>query len=86
MKPEPAIAHEAAPTPEPYVNPREAARFLSISPKTVMRLARQGSIPAHSIGDRARRRWRFLKSELDTWMHGQLHSKDHLRSAKEETH
>lgn len=86
MKIEPAIVLAPATIPEPYINPQEAARFLSISPKTLTRLAREGIVPAHSIGDRARRRWRFLKSELDTWMHGRLHSNNHLRSHKEETH
>ena len=70
MKIEPATALPLAVIPEPYIDPQEAARFLSISAKTLTRLARQGLVPAHAIGDGARRRWRFLKSELDTWMHG----------------
>ena len=86
MKIEPAIALTPITVPEPYIDPQEAARFLCISPKTLTRLAREGVIPAHAIGDRARRRWRFLKSELDTWMHARLHSNNHLRSRKEETH
>jgi excisionase family DNA binding protein len=86
MNVEPAIALTPAALTEPYVDPQEAARFLSISAKTLTRLARQGLIPAHAIGDRTRRRWRFLKSELDTWMHGRLHSNHHLRSHQEETH
>jgi excisionase family DNA binding protein len=86
MKIEPAIALAPATIPEPYINPQEAARFLSISPKTLTRLARECLVPAHAIGDRTRRRWRFLKSELDTWMHGRLHSNNHLRSPEEETH
>jgi excisionase family DNA binding protein len=86
MKIEPAIAPTPAAVPEPYIDPQEAAQFLSISAKTLTRLARQGDIPAHAIGDRTRRRWRFLKSELDTWMHGRLHSNHHLRSHQEETH
>jgi excisionase family DNA binding protein len=71
---------------ERYIDPQEAAHFLTISPKTLTRLAREGLVPAHAIGIRTRRRWRFLKSELDTWMHGQLHSNHHLRSHQEETH
>ncbi len=86
MKIEPAIALTPAAIPEPYIDAQEAARFLSISAKTLTRFARQGVIPAHAIGDRTRRRWRFLKSELDTWMHGRLHSNHHLRSHQEETH
>ena len=86
MKIEPAIVLAPAAIPESYIDPQEAARFLSISPKTLTRLAREGLVPAHAIGDRTRRRWRFLKSELDTWMNGRLHSNNHLRSHKEETH
>ena len=86
MKFEPAIALTTAVIPEPYIDPHEGARFLSISAKTLTRLARKGLIPAHSIGDGSRRRWRFLRSELDTWMHSQLHSNHHLRSHQEETH
>jgi excisionase family DNA binding protein len=86
MKIEPAIVLPPATVPEPYINPEDAARFLSISPKTLTRLAREGFVPAHAIGNRARRRWRFLKSELDTWMQGRLHSNHHLRSPEEETH
>ena len=86
MKLEPANALAPTIIPEPYVDPQEAAGFLSISAKTLTRLARKGQIPAHSIGDGTRRRWRFLKSELDTWMHGRLHSNHHLRSHQEETH
>ena len=86
MKTEPANSLSPVTIPEPYINPQEAARFLSISPKTLTRLAREGLIPAHAIGDRVRRRWRFLKSELDTWMQARLHSSHHLRSYQEETH
>ena len=86
MKTEPANSSTPATIPEPYIDPQEAARFLSISPKTLTRLAREGLIPAHAIGDRVRRRWRFLKSELDTWMQARLHSSHHLRSYQEETH
>lgn len=86
MKTQPANALSSATISEPYIDPREAASFLSISPKTLTRLAREGVIPAHAIGDRMRRRWRFLKSELDTWMQARLHSNHHLRSYQEETH
>jgi excisionase family DNA binding protein len=86
MKATPANAVSVVTTQEPYIDPQEAARFLSLSSKTLTRLAREGLIPAHAIGDRARRRWRFLKSELDTWMQARLHSNHHLRSYQEGTH
>ena len=50
--------------PEPFVTPVEAAAFLRCAPVTVKRLAREGKIPAHSIHNGIRRRWRFLISEL----------------------
>jgi excisionase family DNA binding protein len=59
---------------EPYVDASEAARFLKIHPKTLMRLARARAVPAYSFNDGARRHWRFLKSELDIWMRSRLNS------------
>jgi hypothetical protein len=55
MKTEPANALSPVAIPEPYIDPQEAACFLSIGPKTLTRLAREGLIPAHPIGDRVRR-------------------------------
>ncbi|MEI9979945.1 MAG: helix-turn-helix domain-containing protein [Edaphobacter sp.] len=49
---------------EAFVTPEEAATFLHYSPVTVKRLAREGKIPAHSITNGVRKRWRFLISEL----------------------
>ena len=54
----------AADSPEYFVGADEAARFLQLTPRRVKDLARSGSIPAHPIGDGARRVWRFLLSEL----------------------
>ena len=50
--------------PEPFVTPVEAAAFLRCAPVTIKRLAREGKIPAHSIHNGIRKRWRFLISEL----------------------
>lgn len=49
---------------ERFVTPQEAAAFLRCSPITVKRLAREGKLPAHSITNGVRKRWRFLISEL----------------------
>ncbi len=49
---------------EVFVTADEAAEFLRCSPITVKRLAREGRIPAHSITNGVRKRWRFLISEL----------------------
>ena len=62
---------------EPYVNATDAADFLGIHPKTLMRLARDGAVPAYSFTDGTRHRWRFLKSELDIWMRSRLNSTSH---------
>ena len=50
--------------PEPFVDANRAAEFLSIRPRRVLELARQGAIPAHPLGDRQRKIWRFRLSEL----------------------
>jgi excisionase family DNA binding protein len=54
--------------PEHYVTSDEAASFLRLNLRTVQRLAREGTIPAHPFGERSRKTWRFLLSELDAWM------------------
>ena len=53
---------------EPFVTPEEAAVFLRISPVTVRKMAREGCLPAHPIGNGLRKRWRFLISELASHM------------------
>jgi excisionase family DNA binding protein len=86
VKPELPAVVQTEHLPESYVSAQEAARFISVSPKTLTRLARAGMIPAHALGDGVRRRWRFLKSELDAWMQTRINSSHHLRSHQEETH
>ncbi len=72
-----AAASNLVSDPEPYVDAAEAAQFLGIHPKTLMRLARTCQVPAYSFNDGARRRWRFLKSELDIWMRSRVNSISH---------
>jgi excisionase family DNA binding protein len=60
--------------PEGYVSSDEAASFLKVNPRTVQRLAREGNIPAHPFGERRRKTWRFLLSELDAWMKAKVNS------------
>jgi excisionase family DNA binding protein len=62
---------------EPYVDAQEGAAFLGLHPKTLMRLAREGKVPAYSISDGPRRHWRFLISELDKWMKTKVNSSAH---------
>ena len=55
---------------EPFVDALEAAHFLKLHPKTLLRLARRKAIPAHPLTGRRRHIWRFLLSELDAWARG----------------
>jgi excisionase family DNA binding protein len=45
----------------------EAAHLLRVSTKTVLSLARDGSIPGEKVG----RAWRFLRADLLDFVHGQ---------------
>jgi excisionase family DNA binding protein len=58
---------------ERVLNSEEAAALLQIHPKTLQRMARQGSIPAFRIGDL----WRFRASALDEWLRSVVSSKGH---------
>lgn len=61
--------------PEHYVSADEAALFLALHRRTLLKLARAGAIPAHPLGDGPRRVWRFLLSELDSWMRNRVNSR-----------
>jgi excisionase family DNA binding protein len=56
---------------EAPVSQQHAARFLNMHPKTVLRKAREGSLPAHPVGT-DRKRWHFYLSELDNWLRSQV--------------
>lgn len=51
--------------PEPYVDAKTVARFLSVTRRQVLGLARAGKIPAHPILGSRRKVWRFKLSEVD---------------------
>lgn len=68
-KPTSAVVSE-----ELYVDATEGAKFLSIHPRTLLRMARDGVVPAHPLGDGQRHQWRFLVSELDAWMRSRVNS------------
>jgi excisionase family DNA binding protein len=55
---------------EPTLNSQQAAALLQIHPKTLQKMARQGRVPAHQIGDL----WRFRASELDEWLRTEISS------------
>src|ERR1700722_4235065 len=50
---------------EPYVDAETVARFLSVTRRQVLELARAGKIPAHPLQGSRRRVWRFKLSEVD---------------------
>ena len=62
---------------ERYVEACEGAEFLSIHPKTLIRLAREGKIPAYPYNEGTRRHWRFQITELDKWMKAKVNSSAH---------
>ena len=45
----------------------EAADLLRVSSKTVLALARDGSLPGEKVG----RAWRFLRADLVDYLHGE---------------
>jgi hypothetical protein len=51
-------------TLESFVNADEAGKFLSLTRRRILELARAGKLPGHPIGDGARRAWRFRLAEL----------------------
>ena len=51
-------------TLEGFVDADEAGKFLSLNRRRILDLARAGKLPAHPIGEGARRLWRFRLSEL----------------------
>jgi excisionase family DNA binding protein len=62
----PRIAVEVAPqTPEPFVSADEAAKFLSVSRRYLLALARRGLSGAYALGTgTCRKIWVFRLSEL----------------------
>ena len=59
-----ALSVRAPDVPERFVDAPTAAKFLSISQRSILILARQGELPAHPLGQGTRRNWRFRLSEL----------------------
>ena len=53
---------------EPLLDSEQAAALLQIHPKTLQKMARQGRVPAHRIGDL----WRYRASELDEWLRSRV--------------
>jgi excisionase family DNA binding protein len=53
---------------ESFLDPHGAAKYLGLSPITIKRMAREGVLPAHPIGEGKRRYWRFTLHELSAWL------------------
>jgi excisionase family DNA binding protein len=68
---------------EYYVDASVAARFLGLHRRTLLRMAREGMVPAHPLGEGERKLWRFLLSELDDWMQERVNSGRRPCSSKE---
>ncbi len=49
---------------EPLLDEVQVGKLLGLHPKTLQRLARQGTVPAIRLG----RYWRFRASALNTWI------------------
>jgi excisionase family DNA binding protein len=49
---------------EPLRSAEEIAPLVHLHPKTIVRFAREGSIPGKKIG----KQWRFRLSQIDRWI------------------
>ena len=73
-----ALSNGPAIVREHYVDAVEGAAFLGVHPKTLMRWAREGRVPAYQSGEGTQRRhWRFLISDLDNFMKSRINSTPH---------
>jgi excisionase family DNA binding protein len=71
-------------THEQFVDGQRAAEFLGLPRKTLLNLARRGSVPAHPLGDGMRHTWRFRLSELASWVQSKTVESGSHRGRKEE--
>jgi hypothetical protein len=72
-------------THEQFVDGQRAADFLGLPRKTLLNLARRGTVPAYPIGDGARHIWRFRLSELSSWVQSKTVESDSHRGRREES-
>ena len=59
---------------EHFIDAGKAAEFVKLNRKTLLRFAREGSIPEHPLTGNKRRKWRSLISELDAWARAKVNS------------
>ena len=72
-------------THEQFVDGQRAAEFLGLPRKTLLNLARRGSIPAHPLGEDIRHTWRFRISELASWVQSKTVESGSHRGQREES-
>jgi excisionase family DNA binding protein len=51
-----------------WLTANEAAEYLKVKPRTLLKWAKAGTVPAHGLSGSKRVTWRFLKSELDAML------------------
>jgi excisionase family DNA binding protein len=51
-----------------WLTANEAAAYLRVQPRTILKWAKAGTIPAHALSGCRRITWRFLREELDRAM------------------
>ena len=51
-----------------WLTSTEAAAHLKVAPRTLVRWARNGLIPAHRLSGLSRVTWRFRRAELDAML------------------
>ena len=51
-----------------WLTATEAAHYLKVKPRTILKWAKEGRVPAHPLSGSQRVTWRFLRSELDAML------------------
>lgn len=51
-----------------WLTAEEAAQYLKVKPRTILKWAKEARIPAHPLSGSKRVTWRFLRSELDAML------------------
>ena len=48
-----------------WLTAHELANYVKVKPRTILKWAKEGRIPAHPLSGSQRITWRFLKAEVD---------------------
>ena len=51
-----------------WLTATEAAQYLRVKPRTILKWAKENLIPAHRLSGSKRISWRFRREELDAFM------------------